>query len=339
MAFGEHVRVVGADKALGGWEVGSAPEMRWSDGHRWSLDLELPEGFQSEYKLVHCMPGKPPVWEYTPNRLLTVAPPMAPSEEHTSSSSSSPTLEIQLQWCTPPQAASQATEVVEPTEEALDEYGMAATPAFSAGIDLMETYSSTESGSASTTDIDEGVFNNQEKQKEMENEVQVNGTVLEVIDAAIMNAEEDGKIEGSYSSSSKRGEQESAFKSAAKTAGAVALGVAGAALLSALAIDVADTAIMGAVAVAAGSAALSSGSNGSAKKKKSSAQNGGEIDSAESGDAHVERESESESSQSTTTVTEPGVIIAAGIMSALDAGKAVVKSLDKEADVQNEKRE
>lgn len=34
--YGEHVRVVGSTVELGGWEVDTAPEMQWSEGHLWT---------------------------------------------------------------------------------------------------------------------------------------------------------------------------------------------------------------------------------------------------------------------------------------------------------------
>jgi hypothetical protein len=316
VAFGEHVRVVGADQALGGWEVGSAPEMRWGEGHRWSVHLELPEGFESEYKLVHCMPGKPPVWEHTPNRLLTIAAP--PSQEDLASSP----VEVELQWCSPPHAISEPVEMA--VADTLDANDLpATTPAFKVGP-LFESFSSGESGSISVTDVEEGsLLADQEKEKERVIQVPETTTVLGAIDAAIMSAEEE-RIEDAETNSVKAIQQESAFKSAAKTAGAVALGVAGAALLSALAIDVADTAIMGAVAVAAGSAALS-GSSSSKKKTQKDEEMETLEESVQRGDSQLEGENRA-------TSTEPGVIIAAGIMSALDAGKAVVKSFDKEVE-------
>ncbi len=57
MAFGEHLRVVGSHEALGGWEVGRAPALEWSEGHVWTATLDLPAGEEMEYKFVivkHC---------------------------------------------------------------------------------------------------------------------------------------------------------------------------------------------------------------------------------------------------------------------------------------------
>ena len=54
--WGEHLRVVGGAAALGGWEVGAAPELAWSEGHRWSATLDLPVGVALDFKLVRVSP-------------------------------------------------------------------------------------------------------------------------------------------------------------------------------------------------------------------------------------------------------------------------------------------
>lgn len=109
-----------------------------------------------------------------------------------------------------------------------------------------------------------------------------------------------------------------------KTAGAVALGVAGAAVLSALAIDVADTAILGAVAAAAGGAILSN--NPSTKKSL-----GGEDE-----EGALPADEDKEMEPRITGAGQPGVAIAAGILSAFDAGKSLVKALDSREEKEEE---
>ena len=52
-AFGESLKVVGSSQDLGAWDIAAAPNMSWTDGHVWALDLELPEGADFEYKIVH----------------------------------------------------------------------------------------------------------------------------------------------------------------------------------------------------------------------------------------------------------------------------------------------
>lgn len=52
-AFGEGLKVVGSSGAIGAWEISAAPDMRWTDGNVWALDLNLPQQAGFEYKLVH----------------------------------------------------------------------------------------------------------------------------------------------------------------------------------------------------------------------------------------------------------------------------------------------
>jgi len=113
-------------------------------------------------------------------------------------------------------------------------------------------------------------------------------------------------------------ENNSMLKNATKTAGTLALGVAGAALLSALAIDVADTAILGAVAAAAGGAVLSG--TGPKASRKSTAI-------TEEGDEEAENDDIVSEKLQITGAGETGVIIAAGLLSALDAGRSMVDSV------------
>lgn len=44
LAFGEVLRVVGSEKALGNWDCAKAPKMEWSAGDRWTLTLDLGPG-------------------------------------------------------------------------------------------------------------------------------------------------------------------------------------------------------------------------------------------------------------------------------------------------------
>ena len=50
VAFGEVHKIVGADPALGAWDLGSAPAMAWSEGDVWRLDASLPAG-SAEFKV------------------------------------------------------------------------------------------------------------------------------------------------------------------------------------------------------------------------------------------------------------------------------------------------
>jgi len=50
VAFGEAHKIVGADPALGAWDLGAAPAMTWSEGDVWRLEVSLPAG-ATEFKV------------------------------------------------------------------------------------------------------------------------------------------------------------------------------------------------------------------------------------------------------------------------------------------------
>ena len=50
VSFGESHKVVGGHPSLGDWDVGRAPQMKWNDGNIWTVDVELPEGSDVEFK-------------------------------------------------------------------------------------------------------------------------------------------------------------------------------------------------------------------------------------------------------------------------------------------------
>jgi hypothetical protein len=49
--FGEVHKVVGNLPALGKWSLDEAPTMEWSDGHVWTLALDVPVGQPVEFKV------------------------------------------------------------------------------------------------------------------------------------------------------------------------------------------------------------------------------------------------------------------------------------------------
>ena len=51
VSFGESHKVVGGHPALGDWDVGSAPQMQWNDGNVWTLEVQLEEGSDVEFKV------------------------------------------------------------------------------------------------------------------------------------------------------------------------------------------------------------------------------------------------------------------------------------------------
>ena len=36
---------------LGDWDTGSAPAMTWNDGHVWTLEVDLPQGSELQFKV------------------------------------------------------------------------------------------------------------------------------------------------------------------------------------------------------------------------------------------------------------------------------------------------
>ena len=55
VSFGESHKVVGGHPCLGDWDVSNAPQMQWNDGNVWTLDVQLPEGSDIEFKVKrHC---------------------------------------------------------------------------------------------------------------------------------------------------------------------------------------------------------------------------------------------------------------------------------------------
>lgn len=55
--FGQQVLVVGNVPELGGWELGRAPQMTWSEGDNWSVAVEVPAGSQFEFKFALQSPN------------------------------------------------------------------------------------------------------------------------------------------------------------------------------------------------------------------------------------------------------------------------------------------
>ena len=51
VSFGESHKVVGGHPSLGDWDVANAPQMQWNDGNVWTLEVQLPEGSDIEFKV------------------------------------------------------------------------------------------------------------------------------------------------------------------------------------------------------------------------------------------------------------------------------------------------
>ncbi len=59
--------MVGSHPILGAWDLGTAPDMAWTDGHVWVSDLVVPDGADFEFKIVHLTYGGVS-WEPSCNR-------------------------------------------------------------------------------------------------------------------------------------------------------------------------------------------------------------------------------------------------------------------------------
>lgn len=63
--------MVGSHPVLGEWDVAAAPDMTWTDGHMWVSDLDVPDGADFEFKIVHLTYGGAS-WEPSANRCTRV---------------------------------------------------------------------------------------------------------------------------------------------------------------------------------------------------------------------------------------------------------------------------
>ncbi|KAL4440040.1 hypothetical protein ABPG75_003041 [Micractinium tetrahymenae] len=75
LKYGQVLKLVGSAPQMGGWDCGKAPAMKWGEGDRWMLTLELPPG-RHEYK-VAVVKGHDPsfvlTWDEGPNMTLEVS--------------------------------------------------------------------------------------------------------------------------------------------------------------------------------------------------------------------------------------------------------------------------
>jgi len=272
-----------------------------------AANLSIPTDSCIEYKLVHIIPGQAPQWEFSPNRTLTFQ-------------AGSPARALSLAWCDPVPVTA---EDESPEDDSVDSLTIPFSSDDASSAELAVAINDTEQSmmavAAETTVEDEPIPEEIPGKEEI-----VLPSVVVMEDAAPSDVSavlELGQDEFETDASSNDGSN--FLEGAARTAGYVALGVAGAAMLSAFAIDVADTAVLGAVVAAAGGAALSS-KNGSAAKKKDSLSEDGTENTDEIEEPLI------------TGAGQPGVVIAAGILSALDAGKSVAKALSGESETRED---
>ncbi|CAG9466245.1 unnamed protein product [Pedinophyceae sp. YPF-701] len=71
--FGQTLAIVGDGPWLGDWDVDRAPRMKWHEGHVWRATVELPRGFDTEFKLVVVNDGGGAIWEEGENRMASPA--------------------------------------------------------------------------------------------------------------------------------------------------------------------------------------------------------------------------------------------------------------------------
>lgn len=313
--FGEHLRLVGSCPELGEWDVNSAPQFRWTTGDVWQLDVDVaPDMEPTEFKLVHVLETGECIWEYTKNRTLDVSDMDAMKDGR-----------VMLKWCDESEDAMTIYPEHMSTIASWDEDD---TPV-ATGFDDEDTAKSFTEDPMSTGDVlggDKESFEmidtledpNQTEElvedSDMIDEIKKNDTIKDDTESVISETVQDNES------------NQKAFKKVATTAGMVAAGVAGAALLGGLAVDMADTAVLGAFAVAAGSAAFGPKS---VKKNQKTNTLLDDTDTPET-DTLPTPPSEGDEEEKDRAITEPGTIIAAGLLSAFEQGNKVVNATSQE---------
>lgn len=308
--FGEHLRLVGSCPELGEWDVNSAPQFRWTAGDLWQLDVDFAPGLEpTEFKLVHVLGTGECIWEYTNNRTLDVSDMDAMKDGR-----------VMLKWCDESEDAMTIYPEHMSTIASWDEDD---TP-LATGFDDEDTATSFTEDMVSTEEVTGG---DNEPIEMIDTLEESNQTEELVEDSDVMVEEEkDDTIKNDDTESvtsetvQDNESNQKAFKKVATTAGMVAAGVAGAALLGGLAVDMADTAVLGAFAVAAGSAAF--GPKSAKKNQKTDTV----LDETDT----LPTPSEGDEEEKDRAITEPGTIIAAGLLSAIEQGTKVVNATSPE---------
>lgn len=327
IAFGDHLRLVGACDELGAWDVDLAPEFVWTNGDLWVADVELPCGMSTEFKLVHVTAPGERIWEYTCNRVMQV-PEMELMKDG----------ELTISWCDESEEARFVHPVQSSTLASWDDDD---EPSSSGGFGSIFEMFSKDEVVGEAIDVVSDEQSDREDQAPVMEEIQEDNLCKDAdvlafpleeiecddetdestnVDSDVVIAEREPEAMSNAKASSG-----DSLKKAAATAGMVAAGVAGAALLSTFAVDIADTAVLGAFAVAAGSAALGT----KPKKATDSAQEDQDKESEENDVSIVEASEEKALSQ------DPGTIIAAGLAAAFDQATPKSKK-EVENEVDNE---
>lgn len=69
-SFGQHFLIVGDDPVLGLWDPNNAIPLTWSDGHIWTIDLDIPIGKCIKFKFVMQESNGVFLWQPGPDRML-----------------------------------------------------------------------------------------------------------------------------------------------------------------------------------------------------------------------------------------------------------------------------
>ncbi|XP_052174273.1 uncharacterized protein LOC127789349 [Diospyros lotus] len=69
-AFGEQFHIVGDDPIFGSWDPSSATPLDWSEGHIWTVELDLPAGKTIQFKFIVKGTTGNILWQPGPNRIL-----------------------------------------------------------------------------------------------------------------------------------------------------------------------------------------------------------------------------------------------------------------------------
>eukprot|EP00887_Chlorella_sp_A99_P001045 scaffold14.g1045.t1 len=322
VAFGEHLRVVGSDAALGAWEPSAGAPLAWGEGHVWSATLDLPAEASLEYKFVHIIDGRLPVWEDAPNRCLTPSrgivgvsaawndPAVTLVTEGSSDGAISDSEDLGAPAFKPVVSAAAAEEAapLPPPAGGLLAEGLLEDGAAALAVNNFAALAAAVPPPAPPAPEAAAPPAAEEAGAEAAAEEGAAEAVA-AEDAALLPAAAPSKLtdESGAPKGSKR-----LLKAVGKTAGAVAMGVAAGAVLSALAIDITDVAILGAVAAAAGGVALNSSGGGK--------QTAGGAAGAVGGDANGEAGAGGVAAKH----SEPGIYLAAGILAAVDGAKKVL---------------
>ncbi|XP_059667964.1 uncharacterized protein LOC132313282 isoform X2 [Cornus florida] len=69
-SFGEQFYIIGDDPVFGSWDPARAVPLEWSDGHVWTVELDIPIGKSIHYKFILKGISGSISWQPDPNRIL-----------------------------------------------------------------------------------------------------------------------------------------------------------------------------------------------------------------------------------------------------------------------------